>query len=249
MAAHGLEQHLEVARRVLGRPEGPAGHRPGRVVDPADQGERRPPALQPVVPGAIGLEKHAHPGHPRSPAPVGRGPSGPRRSHAGLGEDPLDRPGRGDGGVELGQRLAEVDRVEPCVRRERLVHDRRPDQIGDPVGRLSPAIAVDQARGSLRSQPVSQSMHLADRQAKVRGGIAHIELARKDMGEHQEALLCPGIQRDRLPLLHGPEGDKVAVALGRTKSLSSDMVGPVDADAGSAQHDQPLAGLGGTGRG
>src|ERR1035437_10084977 len=40
------------------------------------------------------------------------------------------------------------------------------------------------------------------------------------MGQYDEALLRPSVQRDRLPRLHGIEGDKIAVRLSRTESLS-----------------------------
>ena len=42
------------------------------------------------------------------------------------------------------------------------------------------------------------------------------------MGEHPEALLGTGIPRARLPRLHGIEGDKVAVRLTTTLSLTDD---------------------------
>jgi hypothetical protein len=47
-------------------------------------------------------------------------------------------------------------------------------------------------------------------------------LARKDADQDREALLRLGIERDRLPRLHGIEGDKVAVPLARTESLADD---------------------------
>ena len=37
-----------------------------------------------------------------------------------------------------------------------------------------------------------------------------------------EMPLCPGIDRDRLPRLHGCESDNAAVSFGVTESLSSD---------------------------
>jgi hypothetical protein len=56
--------------------------------------------------------------------------------------------------------------------------------------------------------------------------------------------LCPGIQCDRLPRLHGIEGDKVAVPLPWTKSLSvhtaDDLA--IDARRGIAVHSPTGAG-------
>ncbi len=139
-----------------------------------------------------------------------------------LGQDPLHRAGRPDRRIALGQGLGQVHRVEPGKRRERLVHDRRPDHVVDPVDRPPATVAVDQAGGSLGPEAVGQPLHLAGRELQVRGRLTGVELAGQHMSQDQEALLRLGIQRDRLPRLHGIEGDKVAVALGRTELLTSD---------------------------
>jgi hypothetical protein len=85
-----------------------------------------------------------------------------------------------------------------------------------------PQVAVDEPHGSLGAQPVSQPPDLPDRQAQVCRRIGDGQLAGEDMSQDQEALLRLDIQRDRLPRLHGIEGDKVAVPLARTESLASD---------------------------
>jgi hypothetical protein len=58
-------------------------------------------------------------------------------------------------------------------------------------------------------------------QNQVRGGLVERQLAGHEVGEDDDALLCPSIQGD-LPRFHGIEGDKIAVPLARTESLSSD---------------------------
>jgi hypothetical protein len=51
------------------------------------------------------------------------------------------------------------------------------------------------------------------------------------MGQYDEALLRPSVQRDRLPGLHGIEGDKIAVRLSRTESLSVHRAQPGTVEA------------------
>ena len=53
------------------------------------------------------------------------------------------------------------------------------------------------------------------------------QFASEHVAEDVQALLGSAVQADRLPRLHGIEGDKVAVPLARTESLSSDTVGTV----------------------
>jgi len=174
------------------------------------------------VAAPVGLEEHPRPRHPLAAAPVGRRPAGAGRLHPLLAEDPPDRPGGGRRRVVLGEALGEVDRVEARVRRAGELRDRGSHRLVDPVRRPTPAVAVDEPRGSLGPQPLGEAGDLPDREAQVGRGVLDGQLAGEDMGQHQEALLRPGVQGDRLPRFHGVEGDKVAVPLARTESLAFD---------------------------
>jgi hypothetical protein len=213
-----LAENLEVPGGVLGEPEGPAGDDPRRVVDAGDEGEVWAPPLEPVMAAPVGLEEHPRPRHPLAPASVGRRSPGPRGPDPRRTEDPPDGPRGGRAGIGLG----EVDGVEARVRRPGELGDRCPRRLVDAVRRLAPAVAVDQAGGSLGPQPIGKALDLPDRQAQVCRGVRDGQLAGEDMGQDQEALLRLGIQRDCLPRLHGIEGDKVAVPLAPTESLAAD---------------------------
>ena len=80
-----------------------------------------------------------------------------------------------------------------------------------------------------------QAADLSLRQPQVHGRLLDRQPSGQDTGERPEALLGTGIQPDRLPRLHGIEGDKVAVPLARTESLSGDiLVAHVDTPTGRA---------------
>ncbi len=81
---------------------------------------------------------------------------------------------------------------------------------------------MHKADGTFGPQAPGEPRDLASREVQVRGRVGDRELTREDVGQDKEALLRPGVQRDRLPRFHGIEGDKVAVPLARTDSLSYD---------------------------
>jgi hypothetical protein len=112
------------------------------------------------MPAPVGLDEHSRPVHPLAPAPVGRWTPGPRGRDPRRAEDPPDGPCRGRPGIGLGQALGEVDGVEARVRRPGELGDRCPHRLVDAVRRLAAAVAVDQPRGSLGPQPVSQPFDL-----------------------------------------------------------------------------------------
>ncbi len=70
-----VAQHGQVPDAVLLLAEHGPDEDPGRVVDPAHQGEPGPAALEPVVPAAVDLDEQARLGHALAPAAV----PGPRR--------------------------------------------------------------------------------------------------------------------------------------------------------------------------
>lgn len=103
----------------------------------------------------------------------------------------------------------------------------------DAVGGGSAPVAVHERAGALAAQPIKEPADLARRELQVGGRLIDGQLPGQDMGEHGEAPLRSGIQRDRLPRLHGSEGDKVAVPLARTDSLADDTgsLGCIDTPA------------------
>ncbi len=200
---------------------------PGGVVDGPDEGQHRTPALQPVMATAVDLEEHPGSGHPLAPGPMARRSTGPRQGLAGLGQDPPDGP-RADGQVDvalLDQDLRQMDRVEPGeLGRGELDQAGANDGVG-PIDRGPATVAVDERRHTVGPVPIEQAVDLAGRQAQDPARLIRSQLAGEHVVEDIQALLSWAVQGDRLPrLLHEMEGDKVAVPLARTESLSSDSV-------------------------
>jgi hypothetical protein len=191
-------------------------------------GEQRSLALQPVVAAAVDLEEHARPRHPLAPAAVASAPSGARQRVAARGQDPPDRPRRDRqvGVTLLGEGLGEVDRVEPGELARREFDQAAADRVVGPVGRRPAAIAVDEGRHPLGPEPMRQPVDLAGREAQDGRSLGHRHLTGEQMGKDVGALLSLAVQADRLPRFHGIEGDKVAVPLARTESLSYDRRAP-----------------------
>ena len=79
---------------------------------------------------------------------------------------------------------------------------------------------MNESGRTLGPQPFGQSVHLTFGEFECLRRDGRIQLPGKDMGQDEQALLSPSVQCDRLPRLHGIEGDKVAVRLSRTGSLS-----------------------------
>lgn len=175
---------------------------------------------------AIGLEEHARPGHPLASAAVARRPAGPRQGLAGLGQDPANGPRahREIGQALLGQGLGEMDRVEPGELGRGQLDQARPDVWVGPVGGRPVAVAVDERGGPLGAIAVDQAADLTDRELQDPARLIGRQLPGEHMVEDIQALLGSAVQADRLPrLLHEIEGDKVAVPLAWTESLSSDI--------------------------
>ena len=113
-----------------------------------------------------------------------------------------------------------MDGVEAGVRRRRELDKVGSDGLGEPVRRGTAPVAVDEGGRAGRPISIDEPPYVPDRQAEDSSRRLVVQLAGHEVGQHQQALLCPGIQFDRLPRLHETEGDKVAVPLTRTKSLS-----------------------------
>ena len=140
------------------------------------------------------------------------GPPGPGRVDPGLGEDPRHRAratgSAGSASASVSARCTGLNPayvVRACSTIEAAQSRRRPGWPG-----CRPRLpCTSPAAPSVRRRS-REPAHLAGREPQVRGRLADVELARQHMGQDQEALLRPGVQGDRLPRLHGIEGDKVA---------------------------------------
>ena len=174
---------------------------------------------------AVDLEELALAGHPFAPTAVTWWAAGPGRGDPARRQDPADGAGRQIELVGLlRERLGEVDRVEPGIRRLGQFDDARPGRVVESIDRDPAAIAVDPATRAGRSIALDEPAGLADRQLEDLRCRLHGQLIGQDMGEDIQALLCSAVQRDRLPRFHGHESDKVAVPLARTESLSLDSL-------------------------
>ena len=118
-----------------------------------------------------------------------------------------------------------MDRVEPGELGRSQLDQASPDARIGPVDRYPAAVAVDERRHAVGPVPIEQAADLTSRQAQDPSRLIGRQLPGEYMVEDIQALLGSAVQADRLPRrLHGIEGDKVAVPLARTKSLSSDIV-------------------------
>ena len=129
----------------------------------------------------------------------------------------------------LEEGLGQVDRVEPGELGRGELDEPGPDGRIGPVDRDSAAIAMDERRGTVVSVAVDQSADLSDREPQDPAGLLGRQLPGEDMVQDIQASLGSTVQADRLPrLLHEIEGDKVAVPLARTESLSFDRTSTRD---------------------
>jgi hypothetical protein len=79
---------------------------------------------------------------------------------------------------------------------------------------------MDERHRPLAAIPIEQPADLAGRQLEDRRCGVNVQLAGQDVGQRQQAPLSPDVQGDCLPRRHRIEGDKVAVPLTGTESLS-----------------------------
>jgi hypothetical protein len=209
MAMRGLGEHEEVARGILGRPEGGSRHPARRIVDPAHEREPGSPALEPVVAAAVDLEQESLPGHPVAPAPVARRTPATDRGKPRRIEDPAQGPLGHRDPFALREQLGQVRPVDPRVHGPGELDQSVPQVIGCPMSGHAPGVAMDQACEPLGPKCGQQPADLAHREPQdprrlVRGDPAGIKVL-----QDVEAPLRPGIHPDRVPRLHAIEGDKV----------------------------------------
>jgi hypothetical protein len=147
--------------------------------------------------------------------------AGSRWPQSGRDEYPAHRSGREfDRLLGFSQAFGHVDGVEAGKRPLSDLDYLTAQIFVRPVRRNSAPVAVNESCGSLRPQPFGQPVHLAPGEFECLRRDGGIQLSSENMGQYDEALLRPSVQRDRLPGLHGIEGDKIAVRLSRTESLS-----------------------------
>jgi hypothetical protein len=220
LAQRGLAERLEVPRGILLVPEGPARHVARGVVDPADQGQPRPPALEPVVAAPVDLEEQARLGHPLPAGAMAPRAPGPGRGQARLGEDPAQGPLRDDDPLPLGEQVGEVGPVGARVRGGGELEEAGAGLVVEAVGGDPAPVAVDErggrAVGAIRRE---EAPNRPDRQLEIGRRHRGRDLPGEQVVEDVQAVLGTSVQGDRLPL-HGGEGDKVAGRLWVTDSLA-----------------------------
>ena len=216
-----LDERLEIARGVLLLAEDRPGDDAGGIVDGTDEREPRTTALEPVMATAVDLQEHARLAHAFTTAAVTARPSPSHRGQAGLGEDAAQG-ALGDVDVlALGEQVREMGPVHVRIRRRGQLDEPGPAFLVEPVRRDPAPVPMHERCGAIVT-PVSrqQPSDGPDRESQVPGCLSRGQFAGQDMVEDVEPLLCSGVQRDRLPRLHGFEGDKVAGRLGLTDSLA-----------------------------
>ena len=169
----------EVAGSVLGRAERGAGEAAGRVVDDADQRGLRVIVAEPAMAAAIGLDHLALAGHPLAPGSMARRAPRPDRCDRSLGQDPAQRPLGHDQPLTVGEELGEVGPVDARVGRRREFDQPVPQLVTRPMGRRPPAVAVDQARGTIGPIAIEQPMDLADRELQYSTCLLRRQLYRR----------------------------------------------------------------------
>ena len=115
-AFHHMAQCSQISRAVfrLGL-KARRRHLSGRIVDPADDGQHRPAAFQPVVPAGVGEHHHAFLRTSLSARPILRRPPLLWRPNLRLAQDPPHaRPAQSDS-FGCGELLLQVRVVEPYV--------------------------------------------------------------------------------------------------------------------------------------
>lgn len=205
-----LGERGEVADRVLLGAERPAGHPPGRVVDPGHEGGEQPVRTEPAMFAAVDLEEHPLAWHPLPAAPMVRRAAGPGRPDRGLSEDPPEGPLGDVEALALGEELGEVGVVDPGIGRRGELEDPVADDVRDAVGLGPLTVAVDQAGRAVDAIAPEQAADLADRQVQDPGRLLGRQSPGQDMVEDVQTVLRWGVQGDRLPRVHAIEGDKVA---------------------------------------
>lgn len=81
------------------------------------------------------------------------------------------------------------------------------------MGRRSVMVAVDETGRVVDAISSEQAADLADRQVEDPGRLLGCQSTGQDVGEDAQALLCSGVQGDRLPRYHAIEGDKITGCL------------------------------------
>ena len=116
----------------------------------------------------------------------------------------------------VGQGLGQVDRVEAGELGRGQLDQTGPDGRVGAVDRGPAAVAVNEGDGTLGPIAIGQTSDLSRREAQDPCRLIGGQGSGEQVGEDIQAVLCSAVQADRLPRLHGVEGDKVAVPLART---------------------------------
>jgi hypothetical protein len=128
--AVGLDRRpedLEIGGRVLLVAKRRRRDDPGRVVDRPDEGQPRPPTLEPVVTAAVELEQEARGRHPLPPAAMlGRSPA-PGRGDPVRAQDLAQGLAAHGDALPFGEEFAKVGVVDVDVARPAQLDDPRPE--------------------------------------------------------------------------------------------------------------------------
>jgi hypothetical protein len=130
--------------------------------------------------------------------------------HAGIGEQPAQRPLGDRQTFAIREQLGEVGPVDSRVAVRGELHHTGPDELADPVGGHPTGIAMDQRGGTFCPQPREQPPDLANRQVQHSRCLLGAHLSVPDVPQHEQPVLDAGVHADRLPRVHVREGDKVA---------------------------------------
>jgi hypothetical protein len=198
VAAHP-GQDGQIGEAVLGRPEGRADDRAGRVIDGADQGQPWATPLEPVMRAAVDLDEQPGLGHPRSTTPVLRRPPRPDRPDPGVTEQALERRAPDDDPLVLGQQLGEVAVVDPAIACAGEFDDPLPGARLDASWRGSPAVAVDDPIDPQRAKAAAQPPGRPLAGAEQPGGFNDRQRALPPAGQDIDSLLVSCIQGQSLP--------------------------------------------------
>jgi len=169
---------------------------------------------------AVDLQEHPRLGHALATAAVTSGTPTPDRRQAGLGEDPPQAPLCHRDALALGEQVREVGPVHVPVGRRGQLGESSPERVIEAVGRDPATVAVDEGGRALVPVAGEEPADRAHREVQIASGLGRGQLAREDVVEDIQPLLCSLVQRDRLPRVHVLESDKVAGRLGLTVSLA-----------------------------
>ena len=192
----------KIAERAFGGKELSGQDFSGGVVLPAESGEVRAAAFEPVVGGAVELHQFAFAGGSPTALTMRGRAAFAGRTDAGLGQEAAQGLAAEGEALDLAKFFAEVVIVEASVGGAGQADDGLADPQGQAAGAGSSAIGVRQSRLPLLSQAPLETFDVADAEREQFGGSGARHVSFNATGNYAHSLQFLLTQRE-CPSSHG----------------------------------------------